>query len=392
MAVPSINVITHSTITSMSNNLPFSFLPSRQQRQTIWIILGLTAIVIRLLFTWQPSWCEVVYSRGIYPYLHQVLEVFFYWLPLPAVYIFLLGVGIWLLGVGRRYIQYRRRKKAGLPKEGSYLKGFFAFVLGLIFWFLFLWGYNYARIPMSQQLGLKIPKAMNYEAIWDEAQYIKNTCIQAREAILSADTVALTAKDYPDNLEEVMRQSLKRVLARYGYDTSWQVRGRFLYSGTLLRFNSSGVYFPFVGEGNIDGGLHIISKPFTMAHELAHGYGFGDEAVCNFWGFLACIEADHSAVRYSGYLMYWRYVYGALMEFMTEENYQQERATISKGMYNDIEAIYTQIDNFPPFIPSLQPAVYDVFLKVQGVEEGIKSYNRMVLLVSSWRKQISTLQ
>lgn len=364
-----------------------SLFPSRHQRQSIWITLGLIAIAIRLMFTWQPSWCESLYSRGLYPYLHEGLHLVFGWLPFPAVYLFVLGLGWWLIGVIGRFWYYRKRKKAGLAQEGSYWKGFGAFVLGLVFWFLLLWGYNYARVPLREQLDLEVPEAMKYAAIWEEAQYIKNTCIQARKAIAGVDTFALTAAHYPDNLEAVMRQSLKKVLAKQGYDTSWQVRGRFLHPGTLLRFNSSGVYFPFVGEGNVDGGQHPISKPFTMAHELAHGYGFGDEAVCNFWGFMACIHTDHPAIQYAGYLMYWRYVYGALMEFMTEENYQLERATISRGMYNDIEAIYANMDNYPPFIPFLQPAVYDVFLKVQGVEEGIESYDRMVLLVSSWRKK-----
>jgi hypothetical protein len=366
--------------------------PSRRQRQSAWIILGIIAIAVRLLFTWQPSWCEALYARGIYPYLHRLLGSLFGWLPFPTVYLFFLGLGLWLIGAVGRFRYHRRRKREGLPVVGSYKKGFVAFVFGLVFWFLLLWGYNYARVPMHEQLGLDVPEAMHYDGIWQEAQFIKQACIEARAQLPNSDTNALTAAAYPEDLEAVMRGALKRVLGRYGYDTSWQVRGRYLYPGTLLRFNSSGVYFPFVGEGNIDGGLHPISKPFTMAHELAHGYGFGDEAVCNFWGFMACLEADNPAVRYSGYLMYWRYVYGALMEFMTEENYQVERATISRGMYNDMEAIYANMDNFPPFIPFLQPAVYDIFLKVQGVEEGIESYDRMVLLVSSWRKQQTVLQ
>ena len=73
-------------------------------------------------------------------------------------------------------------------------------------------------------------------------------------------------------------------------------------NGILLRFNSSGVYFPFTGEGHVDNGLHPVSKPFTIAHELGHGYGFGSEDVCNFLGFLACVRSDNPAIRYAGYL------------------------------------------------------------------------------------------
>lgn len=364
----------------------FNF-PDKEKRASIWINLGVIAIIVRILFGFQPAWCEAIYSRGIYPWIRSFFDHTLGLLPFAAIYVFDVLLVVWLLIISRRFIKSVLIQKEGLRGKG-YGKSILAFFMGLIFWFLFLWGYNYARIPMSEQIGLEIPKSMNFDAIWEEVQYIKQTCIEARERIPKADTNALTASFYPENLEEIMRASLKEVLKEYGYDYTGHVRGRFVQpNGILLRFNSSGVYFPFTGEGHVDNGLHPVSKPFTIAHELGHGYGFGSEDVCNFLGFLACVRSDNPAIRYSGYLMYWRYVYGSLMEFMTEEDYQTERATISRGMHNDMEAIYTRMDNYPPLIPFLQPAVYDVFLKVQGVEDGIESYDRMILLVSSWRKK-----
>ncbi|MCB0582976.1 MAG: DUF3810 family protein, partial [Phaeodactylibacter sp.] len=67
-----------------------------------------------------------------------------------------------------------------------------------------------------------------------------------------------------------------------------------------------GLYFPFTGEGHIDAGLHPLQKPYVMAHELAHGYGFGDEGTCNFLGYLACIGSDDPVIAYIGHLNYWR--------------------------------------------------------------------------------------
>lgn len=359
-------------------------LPANDPR-SVWIRLGVIAIFIRIVFGFFPNWCEVLYARGLYPWIRTLLDYLIGWLPFPGVYLFFTGVVIWLLPKFKRLHLAVKNKTFSLK---AYLFSFSAFLMALVFWFLVLWGYNYARIPMAEQIDLEIPEMMGFDAVWEEAQYIKQTCIQARNAIPNLDTHAITSDYYPDNLEDEMRRLLEEVLADYGYDYSGHVRGRLLKpKGTLLRFNSSGVYFPFTGEGHVDDGLYIISKPFTMAHELGHGYGFGNEAVCNFLGYLSCIRSENPAIRYAGYLMYWRYVYGALMEFMTEEEYQQERATISRGMYNDIEAIYAAQDQYAPFIPFLQPVVYDVFLKVQGVTDGIESYDKMVLLVSSWRKK-----
>lgn len=361
-------------------------IPSKEKRQSIWIKLGIAALLIRFFFSWQPYWCEHIYARGMYPWIRSFFDHTVGFLPFAGIYIFGTVLGLWILIKIVLLIQNR-----GTFSIKVYGKAIFSFLMGLIFWFLFLWGYNYARIPIAEQIGLDIPEAMNFEQVWQEAQYIKQQCIQTRLQIPNIDSHALDYEDYPNHLEQEMRLLLEEVLEQYAYDCSGEVRGRFIApKGILLRFNSSGVYFPFTGEGHVDDGLHIISKPFTMAHELAHGYGFGSEATCNFLGFLACIQSKNPAIQYSGYLMYWRYVYGSLMEFMTEENYQKERATISRGMYNDLEAIYAQQDSYAPFLPFLQPAIYDVFLKVQGVEDGIKSYDRMVLLVSSWRQQHQT--
>lgn len=362
-------------------------IPTKKERQSIWIKLGLVAIFIRMVFGFQPQWCETIYARGLYPWIRTCFDYTIGLLPFAGIYLFDIALLLWaILGV-KRFIEAVFIRKEGIKGKG-YGKAMLSFFMGFIFWFLFLWGYNYSRVPITQQIHLDIPEAMDFDQIWAEAQYIKQTCIATRNQIPNIDTHAITAADYPNDLELEMRTALEEVLKEYGYDYSGHVRGRFVQpNGILLRFNSSGVYFPFTGEGHVDNGLHAISKPFTLAHELSHGYGFGSEATCNFLGFLACIRSKNPIVQYSGYLMYWRYVYGSLMEFMTEEDYTKERATISRGMYNDIEAIYACQEAYPPFVPFLQPAIYDVFLKVQGIKEGIKSYDRMILLVSSWRKK-----
>lgn len=353
--------------------------------RSTWIKLGIIAILIRIFFGFCPQCCETLYSRGLYVGIRFFFDHTVGYLPFAGIYIF----GIILVGwLGPRIYRFLRVliKKEGIRGKG-YGWSFLSVLSGTIFWFLLLWGYNYARVPVEVQLKLHCVDSMEYKAIWAEAQYIKNTCIEARNQIPNLDTHAITANYFSENIEDEMRQCLENALKEHGYDCSGHVRGRFLKpDGILLRFNSSGVYFPFTGEGNMDNGLPPICKPFTLAHELAHGYGFGSEDACNFWGYLACLKSSNPAIRYAGYLAYWRYVYGALMEMMTEEDYMQERATISRGMYNDLENIYALQDLYPPFIPFLQPAIYDVFLKMQGEEDGIRSYDRMVILVSHWRK------
>ncbi|MEZ4685085.1 MAG: DUF3810 family protein [Bacteroidia bacterium] len=48
--------------------------------------------------------------------------------------------------------------------------------------------------------------------------------------------------------------------------------------------------------------LHHLEVPVTAAHEMGHALGFTDEGVCNFLGYLACIDSDEPLLQYAGRL------------------------------------------------------------------------------------------
>ncbi|MCP4440632.1 MAG: DUF3810 domain-containing protein [Aureispira sp.] len=351
----------------------------------IWISLGLFALLIRWIFSYAPHFCEAVYSRGLFLGIRWLIDHTIALSPVATVYFLVPALVFW--GIWR-IVKFVKNRKfyTGLEHVKEFFLSLFGFLGGLIFLFLFMWGYNYARVPLEEQMHIDaLP--LDLAALKIEGSYIKDKCIDIRKQIPNTDTTAIDASYYPDDLENTMRELLEGVLDEAGYPTTGSVRGRFIKpKGILLRFSASGVYMPFTGEGHVDDGLHILQKPFTLAHELAHGYGFGDEAICNFLGYLACIRSNNLAIQYSGYLTYWRYVFGEL-KALDYDYYKPERATISKGMQNDLKAVYATYRLYPDLIPKLQQAAYDVYLKSQGVKEGVKSYDRMVVLIAAWRKK-----
>lgn len=351
----------------------------------IWIGLGLLSLLIRWIFSYAPHFCEAVYSRGIFLGVRWLIDHSIALSPVATVYFFVIGLLGWLIV---RVVKFVKNRKFYTLKE--HIKEFFLSIFGflgaLIFLFLFMWGYNYARVPLEEQMGIDA-QPLDLAALKVEGHFIKEKCTTLRATIPNVDSNAIDDDFYPQDLETTMRDLLVGVLDDAGYPTVGAVRGRFIKpKGILLRFSSSGVYMPFTGEGHVDDGLHILQKPFTLAHELAHGYGFGDEAICNFLGYLACVRSNNPAIQYSGYLTYWRYIFGELKS-LDYDYYKLERATISIGMKNDLKAVYATYDLYPDLIPRLQKAAYDVYLKSQGVKEGVKSYDRMVLLIAAWRKK-----
>lgn len=151
-----------------------------------------------------------------------------------------------------------------------------------------------------------------------------------------------------------------------------------------------GYYFPFSMEANYNDVMYIMNKPASMCHELAHlrGYILEDEA--NFISYLACIQSEDKFFEYSGYLSVLNYLdndfydsVGGNWETYTaqprilpqvhEDNIflkQEDWDRVNEEALIDTETVDAVSDSFT-----------DTTLKINGVEDGIISYNRVVELL-----------
>ena len=347
--------------------------------------LGLFSLLVLGLFSLSPVLTEYLYARGLFWLLRWLVDYTWGLLPFAAMYWFwpLLIYGFWRAlrasGIFAQGLAWSRR----LALAGRFGLNALGLVLA---WFLWAWGYNYRRTAVETQLGWAIPE-LDVQRLRQEAQLAQDSSLACRARIPEVDTLALEARHFPAELEDEMRRLLVLSLQEQGYPTPGRVRGRLLRpQGLLLRSGASGIYWPFIGEGHVDAALHPIQQPFTLAHELAHGYGFGDEAICNFWGFMACMKSHDPAIRYSGFMAYRLYV---LMELraLDPQAYAEVVASNSPGMLQDRKAIQAVFEHYPEFFPAAQKAAYEVYLQSQGVKEGLRSYNRMVELVAAWHQR-----
>ena len=343
--------------------------------RTIWIALGLLAIVVRSLAS--PAAIEQYYSRGLFVVIRHIFDVFTGIFPIALVYLLFVGLLVWIV----RTIQRIRKDARPLKtKLGSALFSTLAFIFGVIFLFLVLWGFNYGRISVEEQMGFETTP-LSLEELKMELDSTTKVLEILRKNVPQSSDSAFTASYLPIDLEPTMREVLTTTLKKYGFPTPGKVRGRkLLPRGILLRISTAGIYIPFTGEGHIDGGLHPIQLPFVMAHEMAHGYGFGDEGTCNFLAFLACIESDDALLRYIGYFSYWRYVASNYRRYEPAAYKDFYDKKVPLGVKNDLKAIYAEMDKYPDIFPAVRDAVYDNYLRAQGINEGIQNYSRILML------------
>ena len=349
----------------------------------IWIALGLIALLIRQIFARQPELTEQLYSRGVFLGVRVFIDYLLAWIPFPLLYLFVPAV-IYL--IGRQLSGWYHKSFASTTGRVVNLLGRTgAFLGGSLFFFFMLWGYNYNRVLLEQQLGLELEPLSVSELrkeLYEEGAELK----RLRRLIPQADTYTIEEQMLPEDLEGELRNQLESWLESHGYPTIGSVRGKLIYpKGIFLRFSSSGLYFPFTGEGHIDAALHPLQRISVMAHELGHGYGFGHEGTCNFLAYIACSTSDDPLIAYAGRLSYWRTLAVNYRRYEPEA-YREYRESLPLGIQADLDAINELLLRYPDIMPEFRYHAYDAYLKAQGIEEGIKNYSRVIMLVRAWKE------
>ena len=361
-----------------------AFRPVTFLKKYFWVIfLGLT-LALRALFQAFPNLAEQAYSRGFFQGIRTGIDYLLGWLPFPLVYV-LFGVLLWKLGTGIRYLFFQKTVtlRQRLLTSGRHLILFLCGVVALFYW---LWGYNYNRVPIERQLAL--PEIQLTPDDIKTALDAQTSLVLQLRFQIQPDTSQPILSEFPQQqLETAVRQEVGGLLQNLQFPTPGRPRGRQpFWNGFLLRFGAAGIYNPFTGECNIDHALHPLTKPANLAHELCHGYGFGDEGTCNFLAYLALEKSQQPFLRYSAELDFWREL-AVTYRQLHPDIYPAFRATLPTGFRADLDNIYKVLDQYPEFFAAFRYEVYDQYLKAQGISEGMENYGKVIPLVLAWRKK-----
>jgi hypothetical protein len=356
-------------------------------RRELWIGLGAGAYAVHLWLGRDSALAEKFYSRGIYAGIRGIWDNTLGFSPIPLLYVILFTAVVWIsCRIALSFFRKKPDRSLSFPRKiGRALLRAASWIGFLFFFFYFFWGFNYNRISLEQQMKLET-EPLSLTALAEEADWATRMTAEARASIPGSSAAALGAEFYPKNLESILRLSLTRILARMGYPAPGRVRIRlFQPGGWLMRFSSSGIFIPFFGEGYIAGNLLPFEKPFTMAHEMAHGYGICEEGAANFLAFLTCESSAIPAIRYSGFLSYWSILFAETRR-LGPEAIKILREKIPDGMKADLRAEGENWRRFQGPLRRIGETINQNYLKSQGIREGIRSYDRMVLLVAAWKK------
>ncbi len=264
----------------------------------------------------------------------------------------------------------------------SWLSGLCLAAALLAFFFMLGGGINYHRVSFAEKAGI-VAEPCTVEDLaricsWLTEEVNKRSGQVARD---ENNVMTLTRPEGPDaaNAMESLGDTFPALSGSY------PVPKKVLCSQILSRLSLTGIFSAFTIEANYNGDMTAYNIPFTVCHELSHLRGFMQEEEANFIAFLACIQSDETDFQYSGYLSAWIYCMNALYD-ADHDAWSAIRAQLSSLAEADLTANREFWARYDGVLSEVSSNVNDTYLKINGQQDGVKSYSKMVELTVAYFK------
>lgn len=347
---------------------------SRHRRWLIAAVLLAAAALTAALVPMPSAFVEAWYSRGIYPAIQPGLTGLANATAVSSLDVLAAAVMLALAAAVYRVARAPR---------GTRWRLFWLFEVracaiaaALYLAFLALWGLNYQRVPLAQQLDFESSRVTA-----DAVRRLAFVAIEEANALRGEWGVL---PDVPlGQLATTLARPFGEAVAALGLPAGVRP-GRPktpLLAWYLRAAGVSGMTNPFGLETLLPGNLLPHERPMVLAHEWAHLAGLGSEAEASVAAFLTCQRAGELP-RYSA----WLSVAMRAVSGLDADDRKAALARLSPAVVADIRAARER--SRADEVRWLQVAAwdaYDRYLRAHRVPGGIRSYDQVIQLLVGTR-------
>jgi hypothetical protein len=247
-------------------------------------------------------------------------------------------------------------------------------IFGLVFYAF--WGLNYQAEPLSATLALDVRAR-------DKAELVALNEYLVEKANAYAELIPRGEDGYPEEIG--FTKLAAKVAECFGeYTGRKELPAKYVLASRLLSYTGiTGIFIPYTGEANVNADNVCSDLPFCIAHEMSHRYVVAPEDEANFFAFYILRGASDPYLAYSAYLAAIRYCQNALYD-TDYEAFARIYSMYSDNMRKDLMQYKTHWEKYDGRLADVSAAVNDEYLKLQGEEDGVGSYDRMVDLMLAW--------
>ncbi|MBX3473982.1 MAG: DUF3810 domain-containing protein [Planctomycetes bacterium] len=351
-----------------------------------------------------PGFVEDVYAAGLSQWAGRGLAAVSGVSPTSLAEVAIVFLAAWaLLSTGAAALHVLRRKRRFFNALACGTLRVLCVAAVAVALFYLLWGVNYFRQPLIERQGWQ-KYAAEPASREDQTRELAALC----RAVVDSTNVAYVQAMGSDDmqvpsvplaelavLDASIDEGYESMRREMGLPEAFGVsRGRakpVALSAVMPYLNIGGFYFPWTGEANFNRSAPWCTVPHTIAHEKAHQRCITSEDECNFFGAIACLHSPDSYVRYSGLLFVQRQLLGELYALDRDKATELVKRR-HKGVQRDVDDVRAwwakYSEGLAGTVGQVSTAVNDTYLKVNRVEQGVRSYGLSAqLLVAYARRQ-----
>ena len=336
------------------------------------ILLGAAARMVPGFGQW--------YSTHIYPILVGVIGRAAGLAPFSVSEILLYIVLLLLLGSLARLV-FCKMRGSGAPGAG--LRWVRSVVLAGALRFLLYrmnCGVNYYRDSFAESAGIQAD-TYTVQELAEVCAWLTQEVNQYAGGVERDDQGLMEMEDLTDAKAVEAMEALGE---EYPQLRGYYPRPKGLLNPWILSVQKlTGIYSPFTIEANYNTEMTDYNIPFTACHELSHLRGFMQEEEANFIAFLACRKSEDPQFQYSGSMLGWINCMNVLYE-ADYDTWEEIHSQILPQVKADLQANNEFWDQYDGRVAEVADQVNDNYLKANGQEEGVQSYDRMADLIVAW--------
>lgn len=350
-------------------------------RKITWISLIVLAAGIKIL-SWYPGAVEAGYSRGIYPVIARLQRVLFGWIPFSIGDIFYLAALIYLLYGLLRLIRRLIRREVGREWLLRCTRQIVFVLLWVYVLFNGLWGLNYNRLGIAEQLGLEVRPYSTAEL-----SDLTGVIVDQLNDMYTLSTTHPADISHNSSLRAgAVRayDSLASRDSRFAYHSPSVKTSLFSIPGAYIGFG--GYYNPFSGEAQVNTVNPLFTQPYTTCHEIGHQLGYAKENEANFIGFLAARNSPDPAFQYSVYFD--MYLYSIRELYVRDSSLAKSlRARLNPGIRQDVLALQRFNRRYANPLEPYIWRLYGRYLRANQQPHGIVTYSEVTAWLIAYAKK-----
>ncbi len=250
----------------------------------------------------------------------------------------------------------------------------------IVLLFYLLWGFNYARAPVAERIGLPAVDAAGSDSlVADLAEESVREANRAYRALHGSDDAG-SPTGMPATLD-ALTPALARGWERAARDLRldpvtlrpFGAPKPGLTSPLLARLGLVGFYFPFTGEPVLNVRAPAVTLAATVAHEQAHQRGVTHEGDATFLGHMVASRSGDPLLRYSAAVRTQRRLLAALARW-DEERATELRERRLPGVRRDLRDLAAYVRRHEGPAREVARSVNDSYLRANRVPGGVESY------------------